>query len=210
MTATTARGPYAKSAEVRRRILEVCADAFAETGFHGASTKDIAQRAGISHTGLRHHFPRKEDLLAAVLELRDERSTRFLRSADAVDPAAHPVEALRGMLDLVVDHELQPGLLQLHCVVAAEATAADHPAHAYYAERYSRLRTFYATAFTALADRGQLRSSVDPDTLATMTVALVKGLEEQWLFDRETVRIEHAIRTFLGSVAPELGGDAGR
>ncbi|UGQ11691.1 TetR/AcrR family transcriptional regulator [Yinghuangia sp. ASG 101] len=210
MAATAGRGSYAKSAGVRRRILEVCADAFGETGFHGASTKDIAQRAGISHTGLRHHFPRKEDLLAAVLDLRDERGTAFLRSADAVDPDAFPVEALRGMLDLVVDHELQPGLMQLHCVLSAEATAADHPAHAYYAERHRQLRAFYARAYTALARGGQLRSAVDPETLAVMTVSLVKGIQEQWLFDRETVRIEYALRMFLASVVPELGDESGR
>ena len=56
MTAGKGRGQYAKTAAVRQRIIESCVDAFSQTGFHGATMKDIARRAGISQTGLLHHF----------------------------------------------------------------------------------------------------------------------------------------------------------
>ncbi|MFI1484041.1 TetR/AcrR family transcriptional regulator [Streptomyces sp. NPDC020747] len=204
MNASSGRGPYAKSAEVRRRILEACVDAFGETGFYGATMKDIAKRAEISHTGLLHHFARKEDLLIAVLELRDERGAQFLKSADAIDPAAHPVEALRGMLAVIVDSELQPGIMELHCVLSGEATSPGHPAHTYFANRYRSVRRFYTEAYTALAERGELRSEVDPATLAAMTLALINGLQAQWLFDRDSVTMESAIRAFLVSVVPGL------
>ncbi|MEV1065150.1 TetR/AcrR family transcriptional regulator [Streptomyces sp. NPDC050263] len=204
MSAPPARGPYAKSAQVRRRILEVCVEVFGETGFYGASTKDIAQRAGISHTGLRHHFPRKEDLLAAVMELRDDQSVQLLESAQALDPQGHPVEALLGMLAVVAELERQPGILALYCVTSGEATAPDHPAHPYYVERYRGLRAFYTAAYTALAQRGALRSVIAPETLATMTLGLLGGLQEQWLFDRDAVGIEHMLRTFIGSFVPDL------
>ncbi|UBU16421.1 TetR/AcrR family transcriptional regulator [Nonomuraea gerenzanensis] len=201
------RGPYAKTAAVRRRVLEACVEAFGETGFYGATMKDLAKRAGISHTGLLHHFPRKEDLLLGVLALRDERGTEFLQSAKVLDPAADPVEILEGMIAVIVDNELQPGLMELHCVVSGEATSPDHPAHAYYAERYRNLRRFYAETFTALAERG-LPPSIDPETLATMTVSLINGLQAQWLFDRDTVRVEPAIRRFFRAVIPGLPGEA--
>jgi AcrR family transcriptional regulator len=204
MSATTSRGPYAKTAAVRRRIVEACVDAFGETGFYGATMKDVAKRAGISHTGLLHHFPNKEDLLTAVLELRDERSGEYLQSTHALDPTSNPVETLRGMLAVIVDNELQPGLMELHCVLSGEATSPDHPAHAYHAERYRMLRRFFGRTFTALAERGQLRSDSAPDTLATMTIALINGLQAQWLFDRESVQLEPAIRGFLVEAVPAL------
>ncbi|MGW3346181.1 TetR/AcrR family transcriptional regulator [Nonomuraea rubra] len=209
MTAPGNRGPYAKTAAVRRRVLEACVDAFGETGFYGATMKDIAKRAGISHTGLLHHFPRKEDLLLGVLALRDERGTEFLQSAKVLDPQADPVEILDGMIAVIVDNELQPGLMELHCVVSGEATSGDHPAHAYYADRYRNLRRFYAETFTALAERG-LPPSIDPETLATMTVSLINGLQAQWLFDRDTVKVETAIRRFFRAVVPGLGAAQGR
>jgi AcrR family transcriptional regulator len=41
----------------RERIVEAALEAFAEKGFHGASTRDIALRAG-THQGLiTYHFP---------------------------------------------------------------------------------------------------------------------------------------------------------
>jgi AcrR family transcriptional regulator len=205
MTTAASRGPYAKSAEVRRNILEACAQAFGETCFHGATTKDIAQRAGISHTGLRHHFPAKEDLLIALLELRSERSRENLASAGALDPDTDPLGALRGQLATVVDNELQPGLMELHCVLSGEATSPRHPAHDYYATRYQHIRHFYTRVFTALATRGELRSTVDPGALATMTISLINGLQAQWLFDRQSVDVERVLRDYLVSLVPALG-----
>jgi AcrR family transcriptional regulator len=184
--------------------VEACVEAFALTGFYGATMKDIARRAGISYTGLMHHFPRKEDLLLAVLEFRSEQSARLMEAADARDPAGHPLQALRGMLAVTADNSLSPGLLELHCVISGEATSPEHPAHSYYTDRYRALRWFFTAVFTSLAERGQLRSQVAPATLATMTIALLNGLQCQWLYDRDTVDVEGSLRAFLISAVPAL------
>ncbi|MCX4704286.1 TetR/AcrR family transcriptional regulator [Streptomyces sp. NBC_01352] len=195
---------HATQSETRARILEACAAAFAGSGVQGASTREVARRAGVSQAALMRHFPRKEDLLLGVLELRDRRCTSFLESAEALDAAARPLQALRGMLAVLADNERQPGLVELHCVLSAEAAQTGHPAHAFYAERYRGLHQFYATVFRALAERHELSSSLPLGTLATMTVSLVNGVQQQWLFDREAVEVERTIRTFLMSVVPAL------
>jgi AcrR family transcriptional regulator len=205
MARTTGRGPYAKTAEVRRKILEACADAFGGAGFHGSSTKDIAQRAGISHTGLRHHFPTKEDLLIALLELRAEHSTEVLTALNARTPQTHPLEALRGQLAILRENQQDPGMIELHCVLSGEATSPDHPAHGYYVKRYQEIRHHYTQAFVTLAERGELSTDFAPPQLATMTIALINGLQAQWLYDREFVDIEGTVREFLASVVPALG-----
>jgi AcrR family transcriptional regulator len=205
MTATTTRGPYAKTAAVRRKILEACVEAFSETGFRGATMKDIAQRAGISHTGLLHHFARKEDLLLAVLQVRAERSADYLAAADARDASSHPIEALRGVLAVAAENERTPGLLELHSVLSGEASSPEHPAHEYYTERYRNLREYYTRAFAALAERGQLRTTVSPEALSTMLIALINGLQGQWLFDRTSVDMRARIRDFLSPIVPDLG-----
>src|SRR4051812_6370185 len=197
---STTRGPYAKSAQVRRRVVEACVDAFAETGFHGATMKDVAQRSGISLNGLLHHFPKKEDLLTAVLEFSFEQSVTFLRSARALAPATDPVAALRGLVAVIVENEFKPGLMELHCVLQGEATAPSHPAHDYFSGRARNGRIFVADVFRPLAAEGRLRSDIAPDTLATMTLALIDGLQEQWLLDRPSVDVETAIRQFLGAL----------
>ncbi|MGC9542095.1 TetR/AcrR family transcriptional regulator [Streptomyces sp. UG1] len=203
--ATTGRGPYAKTAEVRRKILQACVDAFGDAGFHGSSTKDIAQRAGISHTGLRHHFPTKEDLLIALLELRAEHSSQLLTELNARTPETDPLDALRGQLAILRENRRSPGMIELHTVLSGEATSPDHPAHNYYVKRYQDIRQHYTRAFTTLAERGDLSAPFPPAQLATMTISLINGLQMQWLYDRESVDVEGTVRDFLVSAVPALG-----
>jgi AcrR family transcriptional regulator len=50
-----------------RRMLLAAVDAFAEHGFHGTSTRDIAARAGMSPAALYAHFSSKEELLHTIM-----------------------------------------------------------------------------------------------------------------------------------------------
>ena len=43
--------------------------AFVELGYHGATVRDVAQRAGLSVAGVYHHWPTKQHLLVALLDL---------------------------------------------------------------------------------------------------------------------------------------------
>lgn len=52
----------------RSQILAAALDVFAERGFHGARTRDLAEKAGVSEALLFRHFPTKEDLIRAILE----------------------------------------------------------------------------------------------------------------------------------------------
>lgn len=60
-------GLSTKGARTREAILAAAEDAFAASGFHGASMRDVAAAADMAVAGLLHHFPRKEGLYAAVL-----------------------------------------------------------------------------------------------------------------------------------------------
>jgi AcrR family transcriptional regulator len=79
------RGSYAKTAEVRQKILDACVEAFGAGGFHGATMKDIAERAGISQTGLLHHFGSKAELLVEVLAAHERETAAIVREADDLD-----------------------------------------------------------------------------------------------------------------------------
>jgi AcrR family transcriptional regulator len=52
-----------------REVLDAAATAFAEKGYLGASTKDIADRLGIRQASLYYYVPSKEAALAAICEL---------------------------------------------------------------------------------------------------------------------------------------------
>lgn len=55
-------------AETRREILRAAEESFAASGFVGATTRQVAARAGVNVATLHYHFGNKERLYRAVLE----------------------------------------------------------------------------------------------------------------------------------------------
>lgn len=200
-TTTTAaprtRGPYAKTVLVRQRIVDASAEVFAASGYRATTMKEVAERAGISERGLVHHFPSKADLLAAVLEQREEDNRQQV-------PPTVGLEALLGMLNVVAADSLQPGLVELHSILSAEAASAEHPAHQHYRERYALIRHFATISFAALRNAGELETSLTDEELGASFIALSDGLQLQWLYDRQSIDTTHTLHRFLESVVPRL------
>jgi AcrR family transcriptional regulator len=168
------RGPYAKSEERRRTILDAAHAVFAARGYRGGSLQDVADRVGLSQTSLLHYFPSKSDLLMAVLKRRDE-----------ITSGSFPDDMEEGLVDSVIRtalfNEDIPGVIELYTVLCAESVTEGHPGREYFTERFERLRKSYARRFAELADEGRLRPGIDPDEAAMSLVALWDGLQTQWL-----------------------------
>ncbi len=189
------RGPYRKTREVRRRILDAALEVFAESGYRSGSLREIASRVEMSEAGLLHHFPSKISLLEAVLEHRDERASRI------VDHEAHDgMQMLRGLLDLARLNTKEPGVVELYCVLAAEATAPDHPAHDFFVARYERLRDQIGRALERVRADGYLRDGVDPARAAARMIAIWDGLQVQWLFDRSSIDMADELVDYLSRI----------
>lgn len=87
----TERALRADARDNRARVLHAAADVFGSAG-PGASTEEIARRAGVGIGTVFRHFPTKVDLLTAVFAARLE----ALRDrATALASAADPGDALR-------------------------------------------------------------------------------------------------------------------
>jgi len=192
MTTSQKRGSYAKTAGRREEILEAAIEVFATHGFRNGSLRQVAERVGMSQAGLLHHFTNKNELLAEVLALRDHRSQE--QSNLLAEPG---IETLRGMVATIAYNKSMPGLVELHCVLSAEATAADHPAHDYFVERYVWVVEFLTTAFVALASQNKLSPGVNPESAARGLVAVMDGLQVQWLLDRDALDMADETRNYL-------------
>jgi len=69
-----------RTASTRIALLDATVAALAEHGYAGASTTDIARRAGVSRGAQLHHFPAKLDLVSAALDhVFAEREAEFRR-----------------------------------------------------------------------------------------------------------------------------------
>lgn len=60
--------PSKKGEIIRERILDAALDYFGAFGFHGATTRAIADQIGITHTLVLYHFKSKEQLWTATVD----------------------------------------------------------------------------------------------------------------------------------------------
>ncbi|MDH6283169.1 TetR/AcrR family transcriptional regulator [Prescottella agglutinans] len=188
-------GSYAVGRARRARILHIAMEEFAENGYRGASLARIAERAEISQPGLLHHFHTKEELLVATLDLRDEMDGERFTAADGTPLTG--IAALEALADLVERNQRIPGLVQLFTVLSAESVTADHPAHAWAHNRYRRIRRFIADAIRAGIASAEFRPDVDPQAHAFRLVAIMDGLQQQWLLDAEAVDMAAVFGVYL-------------
>jgi TetR/AcrR family transcriptional regulator len=78
-------------ASIERRILEAAESVFAEAGFNGATTAEIARRAAIPKANLHYYFNTKEELYQQVLT---GIVNTWLHTADEIRADAEPASAL--------------------------------------------------------------------------------------------------------------------
>lgn len=62
------RGEQQRAIEAREKIIDAAEQEFAQRGFEGSSTREIAKKAGVQHTMIRYYFTSKDGLWQAVLD----------------------------------------------------------------------------------------------------------------------------------------------
>lgn len=80
--------PTARTAGARDRLLSAAAEAFADRGFHGTTTRDIAGAAGMSPAAVYVHFPSKEELLYQLMHDGHLQTLAVMDDADLPDAPA--------------------------------------------------------------------------------------------------------------------------
>ncbi|UJP39020.1 TetR/AcrR family transcriptional regulator [Cellulomonas palmilytica] len=175
-TAPEVRRGYARGRATREEILEAALVLFGEVGYHTASLREIAARVGISHPGLLHHFPSKAALLEAVLQRRDD-----VDDAAMARDLASGVDYLEALVRVVERNAARPGIVELFATLSSEATAPSHPAHAYFERRYARTLADLVHVFEQHRAEGRLREGLEPVAAARRMIAVMDGLQVQWL-----------------------------
>lgn len=188
---------YPKGIARREAIVAVATDYFGRVGYQGATMLQIAAACEISRAGLLHHFPTKESLLEAVLARRDEVDHERTTVASPTE------DGLAALVSLVATAELnatKPTIVNLFAVLSAEAGDPGHPAHDYFVRRYQRSRASLREALEQARAYGHLASEVDPEDLATEIIAVMDGLQVQWLLAPDQIDMAALLRRRIESV----------
>ncbi|MFI8187698.1 TetR/AcrR family transcriptional regulator [Streptomyces sp. NPDC085946] len=183
----------ARSEERRAEIVRAALEVIAERGYRAASLAAVAERVGLTQQGLLHHFPTKEALLVAVLEERDR--------WDAIPGGRLRLDLLASLVEY---NAMRPGIVQTFSALLGESVTEEHPARAYFTERYGSVRAALAEVLRAeYGDR--LPGGLTPERAAPLVVAVLDGLQYQWLLDPEAVDMAAAFRDFLTLLGEPAG-----
>lgn len=153
-----------KRDELVRKALEI----FYREGFHAAGMDLLAKESGISKTSMYKHFRTKEELILAVLRLRDEdfRNWMFRRMEALADT---PRGRLLAMFDALGEWFAQPGFRSCMFIKASgEYPDVDHPIHVQSAEHKRLL-------FAELSRIAAAAGAADPARLARALLILKEG-----------------------------------
>ncbi|MER5496788.1 MULTISPECIES: TetR/AcrR family transcriptional regulator [unclassified Streptomyces] len=189
----------ARSAERRAEIVRAALEVIAERGYRGASLSAVAERVGLSQQGLLHYFPTKEALLVAVLEERDQWDTGGGTRSDGT----WRIELLASLVEY---NAMRPGIVQTFSALLGESVTGSHPARDFFTRRYTQVRASMAAILRA--EYGErLPGGLTPERAAPLLVAVLDGLQYQWLLDPDSVDMPAAFEDFLALLRP--GGPDG-
>lgn len=93
-------GSYARGEDTRRRILETALEIFATQGYEGASTRHLAECAGVNLPAIQYYFGSKEGLYRAVVDHIIEHTEAHMAPlavrvrAAVADPQTSPADLL--------------------------------------------------------------------------------------------------------------------
>ena len=179
----------------RERVLQAALRAIASNGYRGSALAAIAADAGLTKAGLLHHVPSKEHLLVAVLAERDR-----LDGAQFQLAGFQGLAALDRLAELVQHNAMVPGLVQAYTVLMGESVGEDHPAREWFRDRYPRRRANIAAALRAGIESGEIRSEVDCDAVAAQIIAMMDGLQVQWVLNPDRVDMAAVFANFIAGV----------
>lgn len=164
-----------QTSTTRDRLLARARELFDEHGLEAVGVRDLARDLGLSPGNISYHFPRKEDLVAALMEELAERNAATVADLARASDLTALLTTYRELFAAQLDHSFI-GRSLVHIVDSYPALG----------ERYLRTerqrRLGLGAAILAMAG-GDLRADVDDAELAR-TVGAITLVARFWTSER--------------------------
>lgn len=178
------------AAERREALIAAAVTTFAERGFHGTPTTEIAKAAGISQAYLFRLFPTKEELYVAAVRRCNERLAEVMRvgAERALAAGEDPLEGMGlAYVELIQDRATLRAMLQSFAAASGDVVAIRDAVRHEYGELYALVRRlsgagvddvrgFFAHGMLITVLAGMDAPAVDADWARDL---LAKDLDDQ-------------------------------
>lgn len=188
----------ARTLERREAVLKAAMSVFGAHGYNKGALVEVAQQAGMTHAGVLHHFGSKEGLLVAVLRYRDGEAVDGVQGMPQVVGPAF----LSHLLDTVELNTQQRGVVQTYAVLSAESVTEGHPAQEYFRGRMVGLRAKLVEVIREVVGDGP--SEKELNDAASALIAVMDGLQVQWLLDPDAVDMPGTVELVMNEIIERL------
>ena len=137
----------------------------------------------------------------AVLTRRDEINQR---ASDAVQTEPTLDGFIEGLQQINRSNATAPGVIRAFSILNAESMVDSHPAWEWYQSRYQTIHGRMRARLDHLVAAGEVRGDVDLDATITHVLAMMDGLQLQWLRFPEKVDLIARFESFMAQVKREI------
>jgi AcrR family transcriptional regulator len=187
----------------RLEILDAAVEIFGNRGYTGSSLVEIADRVGMTHAGVLHHFGSKDALLLEVLDHRDRTDVAHLESKHIPDG----LDLFRHLVKTAMLNAQRAGIVQAFAVLSAESVTDGHPGRTYFEERYRTLRGDVDHAFRVVCRERGIDVPATVDAASASILAVMDGLQVQWLLDPAAVDLGRSTAFAIEAIVRAVVGE---
>jgi len=175
------------------QILEIAERRMRRAGYNAVSYRDIAAEIGIKSASLHYHFPKKEDLGAALVQRYSHRFEESL--SEKITQETDPKQNITAFVETYRDALEAHGLVCLCAVLGAEASGLPEVVTA-------EVRSFFKTNIAWLTDQYQVIGIENANDRAKTTLSLLEGAMIISVVNEDPSLFNSAARLILSELSP--------
>jgi AcrR family transcriptional regulator len=171
----------------RERILQAAREVLRESGFAGATTRAVAERAGVQLSLVHYHFGGKAGLFSAVHE---HESANLLERMHTLYAGPEPLSEKWRMACAYLDEDLESGYVRILWELWAAGLADEE-----LATRWREAMRGWRDMLTSVVEEWSRELGVDlpasPAIVATLVATMFHGLEVELLAGVQEAEAPH-------------------
>ena len=182
-----------KAQQTKAHIIHQAAEVFNQKGYAGSSIADIMQATGLKKGGIYNHFKSKDELALAAFDY----AVSFMSQEvwQAVKTQRSAVERLQALVSAYLTYVDKPPIPG-GCPIlntAIEVDDVDSPLRDRALTAINSWRNLIIRIIQKGIKKGEVRSTVEPDTVATIIICSIEGAIMMSQLEKNPIHLERAI-----------------
>ena len=182
-----------KARQTKARIIHQAAELFNQKGYVGSSIADIMQATGLKKGGIYNHFKSKDELALEAFDYAVSLVSQEIWSA--LKTKRNALERLQALVSSYLAYIDNPPIIG-GCPILNTAIETDNTDSILRDRALAAVNSWRSLIIRIIEKgikKGEVRSTVEPDTVATIIVATLEGAIMMSQLEQNPVHLKRAV-----------------